>query len=271
MQVQKNAKGQALAPKTQPFGTEAFAKKGHTEIRWLGNAGIMINSRGTNIMIDPVLQDFDMPLLYEMPILPKDIPSLDALLITHIDNDHFSRSTIKDLQAVCKEYHAPYYVAEEMRKEGVPGTGHSIHEHFAVQDIQISLTPAKHNWQSEKVKYSFREWRDEDYCGYWLETPDCTIWLPGDSKLLEAHLNMPEPDVILFDFADNEWHITLEGAIRLANTYPNADLICIHWGSVDAPNMAVFNGNPEDLQKGVIHSERIKVLAPGEQYLLEKK
>ena len=95
--------------------------------------------------------------------------------------------------------------------------------------------------------------------------------MPGDSQLLEEHLHMPDPDVILFDFADNEWHITLDGAIKLANTYPNADLICIHWGSVDAPTMTPFNGNPEDLVERVINPERIRVLAPGEVFVIEKK
>ena len=79
---------------------------------------------------------------------------------------------------------------------------------------------------------------------------------------------MKEPKVILFDFSDNDWHITLEGAIKLANTYPNSDLICIHWGCVDAPSMTTFNGNPEVLFDKVVNPERIKVLAPGEKYVL---
>ena len=81
---------------------------------------------------------------------------------------------------------------------------------------------------------------------------------------------MPNPDVILFDFADNDWHITLDGAIQLANTYPNADLICIHWGSVDAPTMTPFNGNPKNLFEKILNPERIKVLAPGDIYQLKK-
>lgn len=51
------------------------------------------------------------------------------------------------------------------------------------------------------------------------------------------------------DFSDNEWHITLEGTIKLCNAYPNAKLIPIHWGSVDAPDWSTFNGNPEELRK----------------------
>lgn len=270
MKINKNDRGQAIAPKTMHFGVEAFQQIDHTQIRWMGNASIMINSHGTNIMIDPLLEGFDMPLLIDMPILPQDIPTLDGVLITHIDNDHLSRDTCQEIRDVCKSYHAPCYVAEVMKNDGIKATGHSIDEEFMINDLKIKLTPAKHNWQNGSSKYNYRYWKEEDYCGYWIETSDGTIWLPGDSQLIEEHLQMPDPDVILFDFADNEWHITLEGAIKLANNYPQSDLICIHWGSVDAPSMTPFNGNPEDLIDKVVDPERIKVLAPGEIYRLQK-
>ncbi len=270
MRIQINDKGQSVAPKTIKMNKDNFSSNNESAIYWMGNASMMINSRGTNIMIDPLLEGFDMPLLIDMPILPKDIPSLDGLLITHIDNDHFSRPTCKDVLNVCKAYHAPHYVAEVMREEGIPGIGHNINEAFSIKNINITLTKAKHNWQNDSKKYSYREWKEEDYCGYWLDTPDGTIWLPGDSRLLDEHLHMEAPDVILFDFADNPWHIKLEGAIKLANTYPNSDLICIHWGSVDAPEMSPFNGNPQSLVEKIITPERIKVLAPGEKYILTR-
>lgn len=268
MHILKNEKGQALAPKTQFVSKEAFDNHNNIEITWLGNASILINSCGTNIMIDPLLEGFDMNLLIDMPILPRDVPHLDGVLITHIDNDHFSRMTCRDLKDVCDSYHAPHYVASEMVKEGLNGTGHDIYETFSIENIDITLTKAVHNWQNGSSKWGFREWKIEDYCGYWIETQGKTIWLPGDSKLIEEHLTMEEPDVILFDFADNDWHITFDGAVKLANTYPNADLICIHWGCVDAPNMSPFNANPEDLLDKVVNPERIKVLAPGEKYIL---
>ncbi|MFQ9924165.1 MAG: MBL fold metallo-hydrolase [Beduini sp.] len=271
MEIKRSIHGQAMPEKVIKINEDAFLPTRQTEIRWLGNAGIMINSHGTTLMIDPLLEGFDMPLLFEMPILPQTVPHLDAVLITHIDNDHFSRPTCSDLKPVCEAYHAPYYVAEVMREESINGTGHAIHDTFKVNNITATLTPAKHNWQNGSTKYHYREWKEEDYCGYWLDTIDGTIWLPGDSQLMEEHLQMPSPDVILFDFSDNDWHITFDGAVLLANTYPNADLICIHWGSVDAPDMSPFNGNPELLNSKVIHPERIRVLAPGEPFTLTKK
>jgi hypothetical protein len=47
---------QATAPKTQPFGEEAFGTSDRTTLRWLGMAGFLINSRGTTLMVDPCLR-----------------------------------------------------------------------------------------------------------------------------------------------------------------------------------------------------------------------
>lgn len=79
---------------------------------------------------------------------------------------------------------------------------------------------------------------------------------------------MPNPDVILLDFSDNAYHITLDGAGKLANAYPQAELICIHWGSVDAPDMNTFNGNPEDLLSRVVNPQRVHAMRPGEAFQL---
>ena len=197
-----------------------------------------------------------------------DVFALDAVLLTHIDNDHFSRPTCHDVSSVCPAYHAPCYVAEVACEEGLPGVGHSIGETFAVGNATCRLTPAWHNWQNDSKKWGYRTWEREDYCGYWINTPDGSIWLPGDSKLLPEHLEMPEPDLILLDFSDNEWHITFDGAVRLANTYPNARLLCIHWGTVDAPDWSTFNGDPRVLAAHVTNPERVLAPVPGEAVVL---
>jgi L-ascorbate metabolism protein UlaG (beta-lactamase superfamily) len=88
---------QATAQATETFGADAFDSSSGTTLRWLGMAGFLINSRGTTIMIDPLLGGFDMPIMIDMPIAATDVPRVDAVLVTHSDNDHFSRSTCRDL------------------------------------------------------------------------------------------------------------------------------------------------------------------------------
>src|SRR5690606_40792572 len=76
---------QATPPAPQRFGTEAFQKSGETVIRWMGNGGFFINSRGSTLMVDPLLKGFDIPVLFNAPIDPKEVPHLDAVMITHSD------------------------------------------------------------------------------------------------------------------------------------------------------------------------------------------
>lgn len=231
---------QLNATSTIPFGTEAFNASSQTFLRWLGMAGYFINSRGTTMMIDPLLGGFDMPLLIDIPIAPKDVPRLDAVLVTHADNDHYSVLTNRDLLPVTRAYHSTLYVDSLMKNEGFPSAGHAIGETFRVGPVRVKLTPADHACQNAYPGMSKRFFKNEDACGFWIETPDGTIRAPGDSRLLPQHLQFSVPDAILFDFSDSEWLFTLEGAIKIANAYPNTPLLLNHWGSVDAPDFTPF-------------------------------
>ena len=143
-----NEKGQAVPPPTQFFGTEAFELSQHTVVRWLGSAGFLVNSRGTCLMVDPMLKGFDMPVLIESPIAPRDVPRLDAVLITHCDNDHYSIPTCTELAAVCGQFHSTYYVDTLMKMQSLPSFAHGIGETFRVGVVSVKLTPAYHTRQN---------------------------------------------------------------------------------------------------------------------------
>jgi L-ascorbate metabolism protein UlaG (beta-lactamase superfamily) len=260
---------QAKAPATQPFGREAFEAGTGTTLRWLGMAGWLVNSRGTTLMIDPLLRGFDMPVMIQMPLVAGDVPHLDAVLVTHSDADHYSVATCQDLKPVTDVYHSTRYVAGLMTGDGLPAIGHDIGESFDVGPVHVDVTPADHAWQNDSPGAADRTFRPEDCCGFWLTTPDGTLWAPGDSRLIrEHHLTMPAPDALLFDFSDSEWHFTLAGAVEMANAYPDTPLLLHHWGSVDAPDFTPFNADPEVLQDRVTNPGRIHVLAPGQPFVL---
>ena len=262
---------QARAPQTQPFGAEAFEVADTTVLRWLGMAGFLINSHGTALMVDPLLGGFDMPVMIDFPIAAADVPRLDAMLVTHSDNDHYSVPTCRDLAEVTREYHSTRYVASLMQQEGFPAYGHDIGEHFVIGPVRVQVTPADHAWQNASPGASDRIFQPEDCCGFWIDTPDGTIWAPGDSRLIpDHHLHMPTPDAMLFDFSDSEWHFGLDGAIEMANAYPHTLLLLYHWGCVDAPDFPPFNADPDSLPDRVENPERIQLLAPGEPFMLRR-
>ncbi len=264
-------KYQAKAPPTQPFGKEAFQSSNSTTIRWLGMAGFLVNSRGTTFMIDPLLQGYDMPLLMNFPIKPKDVPHLDAVFATHSDNDHYSVETFKGLSPVTKQFHSTVYVDSLMKTEGLPSFGHFIGDTFRVGKISVQLTLADHAWQNDYPSPGQRYYEPGDACGFWFNTPDGTIWAPGDSRFMQEQLHMPTPDAILFYYSEDAlYHSGLEGAVKIANAYPNTPLILGHWGFVDAPDFTPFNGDPKRLSSRVANPERIIVLAPGAPFILKQ-
>ncbi len=267
----KAKKYQATAPPTQPFGAEAFATSNNTTIRWLGMAGFLVNSRGTTFMIDPLLEGYDMPLLRDFPIKPKDVPHLDAVFATHSDNDHYSVPTFKDLAPVTREFHSTVYVDSLMKNEGFHSFGHYIGDTFHFGKVTARLTLADHAWQNNFPRQGQRYFSPGDACGFWFNTPDGSIWATGDSKFMEEQLHMPTPDLILFDYSeDAAFHSGLEGAVKIVNAYPNTPVILGHWGFVDAPDFMPFNGDPKHLSDRVINPKRILVLAPGRAFTLKR-
>ena len=267
----KEKKFQATAPPTRPFGKEAFGPSRSTTIRWLGMAGFLVNSRGTTFMIDPLLQGYDMPLLRDFPIKPKAVPRLDAVFATHSDNDHYSIETFRDLKPVTRQFHSTVFVDSLMKNEGLPSYGHFIGDTFRVGAVSVRLTLADHAWQNNFPRPGQRYYEPGDACGFWFNTPDGSIWAPGDSRFMQEQLHMPTPDAILFDYSeDAAFHSGLDGAVKIANAYPNTPLLLGHWGFVDAPDFIPFNGDPKNLASRVVNPERIIVLAPGQPFILKR-
>lgn len=154
-----------------------------------------------------------------------------------------------------------------MKNEGFRSKGHRIGVRFNVEKMKITLTPADHEWQNQDPNRT-RNFAKEDCAGFLIETVDGTIWAQRDSRLMQEHLNLPVPDAIFFDFSDNEWHFTLDGALKIAEAYPDTPLLLSHWGTIDAPDFTPFNADPEKLKSLVKNPERVIVLAPGEAYTL---
>lgn len=190
-----------------------------------------------------------MPVMIDFPIEIKDVPSLDVLLVTHSDNDHYSILTCVDLKSVTRTYHSTVAVDSLMKNQGLPSYGHNMGDTFSIGKVIVKLTPADHDWQNAYPEFSKGcYFKNKDGTRFWIETPDGTIWVPGDSHLIPEHLQFTTPDAILFDFCDSELHFTLTGAVKIANAYPNTPLLLNHWGAVNAPDFTSFNANPADLQ-----------------------
>jgi L-ascorbate metabolism protein UlaG (beta-lactamase superfamily) len=213
-----------------------------------------------------------MRLLVELPIEASDVPRLDAVLYTHADEDHFAPITAKELVRTGALFVGPQPVERALQEMGLPGEQRraaNAGEMFEVGRIRITPTPADHPWQLRDPAKFGDPWGPGDCCGYLIETRDGAIWCPGDTRLMDDHVQMQGVDVLLLDASRNEYHLGVENAARLANILDVPHIVPYHYGTYDAPDHPAYNGDPAELAAKLHDAERrFHVLAPGQKFVL---
>lgn len=272
---------QAKSAPTQLISQQAFQNQHETALYWLGSAGVLLNSHGTNILIDPVLEQIELDGQYysnpnglkmfqPIPIAPEDVQKIDAILYTHADADHIGETTYQHLLHTKALMHCTYFVKQFLLSQGVPEEriiAHEKLEKFRINDIEVEMTLADHPWHQSKPELYDFYYSIDDCTGFKVKTRDGVIWHPGDSVLLKEHIAEEPVDVLLIDFSDDPYHFGLNGAIQLANKQQNATLIPIHWGTYESDKPAL-NANPFEASTYLEQPEHLHVLAIGEKFVL---
>ena len=240
--------------KTKKLGASFFDKREDTAVTWLGMAGALINSRGTIVLIDPLLtavnsgdqlkSESGYKFKIALPVEAGDIPRADVVMYTHADNDHFGKMTVKTLAERTKcRFIAPRPVRKMLEELGVEGDRIIAARDFTsipVGDTEITVTPALHDWQEENP------WKRGDCCGYLVRTPDGSIWHPGDTRLIDELLEVKDVDVLFFDVAAVNAHLGPAGSAKLAETSGAKIMIAYHYGTFDLPPGTFGSCDPRD-------------------------
>jgi L-ascorbate metabolism protein UlaG (beta-lactamase superfamily) len=273
----------AVARPSIKIGPDAFRSSDTTSLWWLGGAGFLVNSQGTLIAIDPsisyqpgstVLSEIGLPLLIAYPVEATEIPRLDFVLYTHTDIDHLAPVTAAELIRTGAIFVGPAPVVTKLSELGVGDDRLRLvkaGDRFPIGVVEVFITRADHAWQVlDPVKHG-PPFGADDCCGYLLNTPDGTVWHPGDTILLDEHLHEPRVDTLLLDISRGDFHLGPRDAARLANALGAPNVIPHHYGCYDDPNFGAVNGDPDEvialIQGG---ASRVHVLAPGERFVVRR-
>ncbi len=173
---------------------------------WLGQAGFLIRTADTTILIDPYLSDFlaekykgqKFPHIRMMPspINMEDLTGIDYCISSHSHSDHMDPGLIPILlksSPACR-FIIPEAVRSVALERGVPerlilgmdaGVSLSLSE-----DIILSAIPAAH----EEIKTNGKGQRL--FLGYFLKTDGFTLFHPGDCLPYEDLDSWLEPHEI---------------------------------------------------------------------------
>ncbi|MCL2641563.1 MAG: MBL fold metallo-hydrolase [Phycisphaerales bacterium] len=240
--------------KPQKIPPSFFQDRRDTAIAWLGMAGLLVNSRGKIMMIDPLLTLIDRDgeggqrwsethlrmLLPELPLETDGVKKLDLVMYTHAEDDHFGTLTPGTLEQRFKPiFMGPPPVLKRLREMSIPEERLRVANDFELSTIcgtTIEVTPALHD--HDKVN----PWKRGDCVGYILRTPDGSIWHPGDTGLIPELLNVKNIDILLWDASvEVPTHLGPDGTAAIAKTCGAKLLLPYHYGTFEA---TLRNGNP---------------------------
>lgn len=259
----------------------AFSKREDTVVTWLGGSGFLINCAGIIILIDPVLSlspdnpefsECGLKLKIKLPILAEQVPKVDYVLYTHADVDHLGPITALILAKHNPRFIGTYAVYYQLTQLGINPKQISvcrIREKMYIHDILVEIIPADHPWQLMARERAGKPYRMGDCCGFILNTKNGRMFFPGDTRLMEEHLEIKDIDLLILDVSKDEYHLNHTSAVVLANNLPNAYIFPTHYGTYDSDKPAHI-GEPSDVYPRIINSDkRGLVLAPGEPFIVK--
>lgn len=120
---------------------------------WLGHASTLVEIDGQRLLLDPVFSDVVSPLpvgphrFHPPPVALADLPTIDAVLISHDHYDHLDMDTVRFLARRGTRFFVPLGIGAHLERWGVPPAQVAELEWWQEQPLgalRIVATPTRH-------------------------------------------------------------------------------------------------------------------------------
>ncbi|GAA3410067.1 MBL fold metallo-hydrolase [Paenibacillus hodogayensis] len=229
----------------EPFDAKAFKEKTEDQVVWFGHSTLLLKVNGVHLLIDPVFGQYASPVSYfgpkryskKLPAEIKDLPEIDAVIISHDHYDHLDYGTIRKLKGKVKQFIVPLGVAGHLTKWGVDPDRiqeQDWWDEHSFQGLTVVSTPARH--------FSGRGGNSGStlWSSWVILSENSKIYFSGDSGY-GPHFKAIGDQYGPFDLAliesgqyDDRWaniHMTPEEAVQANLDVQGQRMIPIHWGA----------------------------------------
>lgn len=242
-------------------------------VTWVNHATMLIQTRGLNILTDPIWSERCSPVQWAGPrrhhapgIRFEDLPPIDVVIISHNHYDHMDVATLDRL----KREHAPRIFAALGNGAFVKhSTDLDWWESVSLApDVTLHAVPAQH--------FSSRGMGDRDanlWAGFVIETPDGPIYFAGDTgwgphfQMIRERFGPFRLAILPIGAFRPEWfmcsvHISPRDAVRAAQVLEAQVSIPMHYATFHLGD----DGQDEPahvLRASLMPGVRFEVLEPG--------
>jgi N-acyl-phosphatidylethanolamine-hydrolysing phospholipase D len=298
---------QQLTPIVAPDLKFVSANNGKAQepaITWIGHATMLVQMGGLNILTDPIFSDraspvqFAGPKRYQAPgIALKDLPRIDAVLISHNHYDHLDVASVKALNEQAGGpplFIAPLGVKKWFSSHGIENVQQldwwdSVPLKTAAGEVEIHFTPVQH-WSAR----SLGDRRATLWGGYALFAKDFHAYFSGDTGYSKDFSDTRERfaarqraalgggfDIALIAVGAYEprWfmkeqHVNPEEAVQIHLDLQAKRSVGVHWGTFDLTDESL-DQPPKDLAAAraakKLPQEAFDVMAIGQTLKLQRR
>ena len=236
----------AAVPVMTPTGWDAAtAAPDGLQAVWFGHASTLLEIEGRRVLIDPVWSLRCSPLsflgprrLHPMPVALRDLPPVDAIVISHDHYDHLDLASVRELtRHQTAPFLMPLGVGAHLRRWRVPEDRIielDWNDSAPVRGLTVTMTEARH--------FSGRTTRrNETLWGSWViagqrrrafYTGD-TGYFPGFAELGAAHgpFDLTLVQIGAYSPYWPDIHMTPEEAIAAHVDLRGGLLVPVHWAT----------------------------------------
>jgi len=184
-QFAKLARHSALTPRTGMTRKPVLAHRDELGVTFIGHSSFFLQIGGKNILVDPNFARwiFVLKRLRQPGLSLRDLPAIDAVLVSHAHFDHLHRPSLRTIARLTrrKSGKRPIIIVPRYLRDLVDDLGYSRviemewWQTMRLGEIEITHTPSKH-WGARVIRDVHR-----GFGGYVLRNGSHSIYHAGDT------------------------------------------------------------------------------------------
>jgi L-ascorbate metabolism protein UlaG (beta-lactamase superfamily) len=234
----------AMTPRTGVTRTPVLAHRGQLGVTFIGHSSFFVQLGGKNILIDPNFARwiFVLKRLRRPGLRLRDLPPIDAVLVSHAHFDHLHRPSLRAIARLTRWHSGkrPAIIVPRQVRDLVSDLGYSrIVELEWWQDLrlghlEITHVPSRH-WGARLVRDMHR-----GYGGYVLRAGEHSLYHAGDTAYFDGFREIGQrlhPEVALLPIGAyhpasyRSVHTSPEDAVQAFVDLDARWMVPMHYGS----------------------------------------